>query len=190
MRKILLAAALVSSVAACKSGPGAKPTAKHDLPGTDVQNCYNRARNIDTTLGNNPDKPVKMTIYMYVDKDGAVPAAFIHDAQNNSSPILAACILDSVVESKFDSENTDYVRPQPMFFSGAKGLLRQLHEQPQGQLDEKLAQSTLRFTDWATPADKGWGYYLTHDYSRAIEQFRAAKNDPAALRGLAMALAD
>lgn len=192
MRKIFLAAAILTCLAACKSAQ-VRPTAKHDFPQSDIKNCYDRARNIDTTLGEMEDHPIKLTLFMLVDKDGAVPAAFLHDAQNNAGTILSGCLVDAALESKFDSEHTDFVRPQPMLF-GQRGLaqFKQLKDQPPGELDPKLSQGTLTFAGWATPADKGWGYYLVHDYAKAIEQFHAAvaakSDDARAQRGLALAL--
>lgn len=191
MRKTLIATAL--ALAACK-GPQVRPTAVQDFSPIEVNNCWTRARNIDTTLGANPEKPLKVTVFMYVDTDGAVPAAFIHDAENVAGGPLFGCLMDSAAESKFESENSDYIRPQPLLFSGKTAQVKQLHEQKPGPLDEKMAQSSLTFTTWATAADKGWGYYYVHDYAKAQEQFKAAlaakADDPKALRGMALTLLD
>src|SRR5947209_614061 len=191
MRKIL-AATLVSLIAC--AGAKVRPTVEHDFPSSDVQNCWTRARNINTTLGAREDQPITMTLVMLVDKDGSVPAAWINDGKNLVGGILQGCLLDAAISSKFESENTDYVRPQPLFFSGGQGRKMQLHEQPPGKLEDSLAQSSLTFADWATPVDRAWGAYYTHDNKKAIEQFKAAlaakPDDARALRGLALAQLD
>jgi hypothetical protein len=60
--------------------------------------------------------------------------------------------------------------------------------------DDKLARGTLKFADWAGPADKGWAYYYIGDVQQAVTQFEAATKadakDERAQRGLAQALAD
>jgi tetratricopeptide (TPR) repeat protein len=192
MRTIFFASAL-ASLLAC-AGAKTRPTAEHDFPPTDVQNCWQRARNIDTTLGAREGEFISMTLYFYVDKDGAVPAAFVHDAKNLRGGILSGCLLNAAISSKFEAQNTDYIRPQPLYFEKTQGTLKQLKEQPPGPLDEGLAQSTLTFADWATPVDKAFGSYYVHDYKKALEQFRAAllakPDDARALRGLALSLLD
>lgn len=198
MRKTRVAAAMLTATLAACGGAKVRPTANKDFTTQDVKNCWDVARNVNTTLGaggmpGSEERPIKATIFMYVDTDGSVPAAFIHDG-NDVPSNLAGCLVDHATEAKFSTENTDYVRPQPVVFTGTSGRLAQLHEQPPGKIDENLAKSTLQFAGWATPADKGWGYYLTHDYQKALEQFRAAvaanPNDAQAQRGLAVTLVD
>jgi tetratricopeptide (TPR) repeat protein len=191
MRKILFAAA--ASLLAC-GGAKTRPTGLRDFPTSDVQNCWQRARNIDTNLGAREGEYIPLTLMLLVDKDGAVPAAFINDAKNLHGTILQGCLLDYAVGSKFEPENTDYVRPEPLYFAGTQGIKKQLKEQPPGPLDAGLAQSTLTFADWATPVDKAYGSYYVHDYKKALELFRAAlqakPDDARALRGLALTLLD
>jgi tetratricopeptide (TPR) repeat protein len=189
MRHLSLAAA--AAVLAC-AGAKTRPTSEHNFPTTDVQNCWQRARNIDTNLGQREGEAISMTLMFIVDKDGAVPAAFIHDAKSLHGGILSGCLLDAAVMSKFESENTDYLHPQPLYFSGSQGLEKQLREQPPGPFDEGLAKSTLTFADWATPLDKAYGFYYVHDYPKALEQFRAQAqahpDDSRTLRGLALTI--
>lgn len=196
MRKILAAAALASALVACK-GAQVRPTAKREFTNLEVSNCFKNARNIDTTFAELEAKPAKVSVFMYVDADGAVPAAFIHDMQDSNSA-FNACLLDTAIESKFDPEGTDYVRPEPVRVAKPREgapvpSIQQLHTQPPAEnVDEKVAQGSLVFAGWATATDKGWGYLLVHDYAKSIEQFRAAiaakADDARAQRGLALAL--
>src|SRR5438477_10756250 len=118
MRKMLYAAAALSLLAC--AGATTRPTGTHDFPTTDLQNCWTRARNLDTTLGAREGETITLTVMLLVDKDGAVPAAFINDAKNLRSGPLKACVLDAGIVSKFEPDTTDYVRPEPIYFGGAQ----------------------------------------------------------------------
>ncbi len=189
MRQVHLAAA--AALLAC-AGAKTRPTSEHNFPPTDVQNCWQRARNIDTNLGQKEGEAITMTLMFIVDKDGAVPAAFIHDAKNLHGGILSGCLVDAAIMSKFESENTDYLHPQSLYFAGSQGLEKQLREQPPGPFDEGLAKSTLTFADWATPLDKAYGAYYVHDFQKALELFRAQAqahpDDSRTQRGLALSI--
>jgi tetratricopeptide (TPR) repeat protein len=192
MRKMLHFAA-AASLLAC-AGATTRPTSLRELTTSDLTNCLQRAKSFMPQLAR-VEVPVKLTLMLYVDADGAVPAAYIHDQlSGDPSKILNACLTDASVGSKFQSENTDYTRPEPLFFQGLTALRVPLNEQPPGKLNRELAQETLQFAGWATPTDKGYGYYYVQNYPKAIEQFKAAiqakAGDARAQRGYALTLLD
>jgi len=187
-----VALALASGLLACK-GSQVRPTALRELPTPDLDFCGKQAKGLIPGLARE-DAPATVSVYLYVDADGAVPAAFIHDQKDAKAPTLWGCITDYAVSSKFEGEKVDYLRPTAIRFAGLSVNKLTQTEYPLQPLDEKLAQDTLQFAGWATSTDKGYGYYYVHKFPESIAAFREAlklkADDERALRGLASALVD
>jgi tetratricopeptide (TPR) repeat protein len=184
------ASTLLLMLAAC-AGASPRPTSPRELPVTDVNNCYSKAKQygagmLQGTLG----------LYLYIVEDGAVPAAWVHDTQGLNYPSFRNCLTLMGTTSKFESEKEDYLRGYtitcpPDSIRCTKDAITALPKQP---LDEKLAQDSLTFAGWATSTDKGWGYYYTRQFPLAIAAFNEAlkvnAGDVRALRGFAQATAE
>ena len=194
--------ALATAVSGLVSGLGCaatRPTSSRELPNADLTGCYTRAK-----LYGNPNLKGSAQIYLYVDADGAVPAAWFHDRDTLDANNLLLCATDYAIISKFEAEKIDYLRAFKMICTFGDDGVAQLGsptpvcaKQPVNQaaaLDPELAKATLTFAGWASEADKGWGYYYTKQYTEALAAFRkdlALKpDDTKALRGLAQALAE
>ena len=165
-----------------------RPTANRELQGSVLKSCLIRA----VQLGN-PNLAGSASLYMVVDADGAVPAAWVHDRTNLDAPVMHGCLATEGVLTKFDAEKIDYLRGWTVVCEGTdcmKGVVHDLSK----PIDAKMAKDSLTFADWATDTDKGWGYYYTQQYPEAIAAFRKVlalkADDVRALRGLAQALAD
>ena len=194
----LATAALTSGLVSGLGCAAARPTSSRELPNADLTECYKRAK-----LYGNPNLKGTAQLYMYVDVDGAVPAAWFHDRQTLDANNLLLCATDYATAAKFDSEKVDYLRGTKIECTfgddavrlGATGVVCAKQAVDQSvKFDTEVAKATLTFAAWATDADKGWGYYYTQQYADAIAAFRkslAAKaDDTKALRGLAQALAE
>jgi Tfp pilus assembly protein PilF len=185
----LLTLAAAAAVAAC-AGAQAKPGGLREMPMTDVNRCLQSAKQFNANLQGSFD------MYQVVAADGSVPATFVHNAQGIDVPQFFGCLTDLSVASRYKGENLDYLRPNPFKCeAGSNSCARVPVSQEIGApLDEKLAQSTIHFADWASPTDRGWGHYYVHNYGEAVKQFdtalKANGNDVRALRGMAVALAD
>lgn len=165
-----------------------RPTSNRELLPTDLKSCFVRA-----TQNGRPGLEGSASLFMLVDADGAVPAAWSHDRTNLDSPLMHGCLGSVGVMSKFDGEKIDYLRGWTIACEGAdcqKGVVHDLSK----PLDAKLAKDSLTFADWATDTDKGWGYYYTQQYPEAVAAFRKVlalkADDVRALRGLAQTLAE
>ena len=181
---------LLLVLAAC-AGAASRPTSQRELPLADLNNCYTKAKQygagqLQGTLG----------LYVYIGDDGAVPAAWVHDAQGLNYPSFRNCLTTQGTNSKFEPEKEDYLRGftitcPPDSIRCTKEAITALPKEP---IDEKLAQDSLAFADWATGADKGWGYYYTRQFPQAITAFnealKANPGDVRALRGFAQATAE
>jgi len=193
---LLLAAALALGCAGLKE---TRPTVVRDLPQSDVARCYQAASAVGI-----PNLQGTFEIDQYVDDKGDVPAAWLHHDVGVNGGTFFQCILGMAVASKYPSLNVDYVLPSTITCVGvgvSEGKERTSGctktagaPEKRPPQDEKLARQTLKFADWATPTDRGWGYYYVGDYPQAVASFEAAtKADPKderAWRGLAQALAD
>ena len=179
----LVSAALLAGCVA------ARPTSSRELLPTDVNSCYTRAK----TYGN-PGLAGSATLFLYVDGDGAVPAAWVHDRERLDAANLFRCWGDIGTISKFEGEKTDYLRAFKFDCEGVSCTKTQVTQVPTTPLDEAVSKDSLTFPAWATATDKGWGYYYTRQYSDAIVTFRAAlvakADDTRAMRGLAQSLAE
>jgi tetratricopeptide (TPR) repeat protein len=193
---------LAAAALALASGIGcaaARPTALRELPSPDLNECYKRAK-----LYGNPNLKGGAQLFLYVDVDGAVPAAWFHDRDTLDASNLLLCITDYAVDAKFEAEKTDYLRANKIVctfgddgvaqFGNPAPMCSKLTSVPGAAFDAAVAKETLTFAKWATDTDKGWGYYYTQQYSEAIAAFRkalAAKaDDLRALRGLSQALTE
>jgi tetratricopeptide (TPR) repeat protein len=176
---------------ACGGMKATRPTTLRELPQSDVSRCYQAAH----SLGNKNLQGF-MELYQIVDEQGDVPAAFVHHQSGIDSPAFFNCMTLLGSGSKFPAQGIDYLRPNPMGCDSANATCTRLSlkDEQQAPLDEKLAQDTLTFADWATPTDRGWGYYLVRKYKDALDQFQKAleqnANDVRALRGRAVAMAE
>lgn len=165
-----------------------RPTSNRELLGTDLKSCFVKA-----TQYGNPGLQGSASLFMIVDADGAVPASWIHDRKDLEAPLMHGCLASVGVISKFEGEKVDYLRGWTIDCGGAdcqKGVVHDLSK----PLDAALAKASLTFADWATDADKGWGYYYTQQYPEAVTAFRKVlalkADDVRALRGLAQTLAE
>jgi tetratricopeptide (TPR) repeat protein len=188
LNRILLCTALCAGLVACR-GKGVRPTKERPPLISDFTRCYQSAKQLG-----NAALAGSMVVKMYVAADGAVPFAFINNVKGLDSRQLNACILDFLVNVKLPGEGLDYLRPYgPVSFSGTDAHLPDTRDIPTEPLDEKLAQDTLEFADWADGADRGWGNFYVHKYPESIAAFRqfltAHPDDVRGLRGLASALA-
>ena len=193
MTRNRLLAALVATTAC--AGAGSRPTNMRELPVTDIERCYQTARG----LGNQNLKG-SLDLWQYLDEQGDVPAAFVHDAKGLDFAPFMSCLTDLATGSKYESQKVDYLRPNPITcdIGGEGGRARcqkqVIQEATRAPFDERIAQSTLAFAGWATATDKGWGYTYVHKYPDALAAFegalKAKADDVRALRGLAVALAD
>ncbi len=194
MRTNRLAVALVlaSGLLACK-GSQVRPSALRELPTSDLDFCGKQAQRLIPGFARE-DAPATISIYLYLDADGAVPAAFIHDQNDAKAPTLWGCVTDYAVSSKFESKGIDYLRPQAVRYQRLSTTQLTEKDYPLRPLDEKLAQETLQFAGWATNTDKGFGYFYVHKFPESVAAFREAlklkPDDGRAMRGLALALVD
>ena len=193
--------ALATAAAALVSGLGCaavRPTSLRELPNADLGTCYRTAKLYNLELKGTAQ------FYMYVDVDGAVPAAWFHDKQTLDSSTYMLCATDYAVSAKFEGEKVDYLRGNKIECSYGDYAVK-INGQPSpfcaksppdlsAKFDAELAKATLTFAGWATDADKGWGYYYTQQYPEAIAAFHKAlglnADNTKALRGLAQALAE
>jgi tetratricopeptide (TPR) repeat protein len=187
--RILLCTALCAGLIACR-GKSVRPTKERQPLVTDFTRCYQSAKQLG-----NAALAGSMVVKLYVAPDGAVPFAFVNSTKGLDSRQLNGCILDFLVNMKFQGEGLDYLRPYgPVSFSGVDAHMPDTRDIPKEQLDEKLAQDTLEFADWADGADRGWGNFYVHKYPESIASFRQFlqqhPDDVRALRGLAAALAE
>ncbi len=187
--KLVLAVALAAACFACR-GASPRPTKERQPLQSDFDRCLKAARDFG-----NPSLAGSMTLKLYVDADGAVPFAFINDQTGLDSPQFDHCVLDFMALTKFQGEGLDYLRPYGKVSVGRESgvMLPDFKDIPKEPLDVQKAQSTLEFADWADDVDKGWGYFYTQQYDKAVGQFRGAlqkkADDTRALRGLASTLA-
>lgn len=191
MRILRPAAPTLLLVLAACAGAAPRPTGTRELPVADLNNCFSKAKQygagqLQGTLG----------LYTYVAEDGAVPAAWIHDAQGLNYPSFRACLTLMATNSKFAAEKEDYLRGfsvtcPPDSVRCSRDAITAV---PKEGIDEQLAKGSLFFADWATSTDKGWGYYYTRQYPQAIAAFdqslKANAGDVRALRGFAQATAE
>ena len=181
--------ALVSAALIAAGCVVARPTSSRELLPTDVSSCYVKAK----TYGN-PGLAGSATLFLYVDEDGAIPAAWVHDKERLDSANLFRCWGDIGTISKFDGEKTDYLRAFKIDCEGVGCGKAPVNEIPTTPLDEAVAKDSLTFPTWATATDRGWGYYYTKQYSDAVATFKAAlvtkPDDHRAMRGLAQTLAE
>ena len=176
---------LVTAALGCAS---VRPTANRELQGTDIQACFVKAKQYG-----NPTLAGSASLFMIVDEDGAIPAAWVHDFTGLDSGFMHRCLADVGVISKFDGEKIDYLRGWTVECEGAgcqKGVVKDLSK----PLNGAAAKDSLTFAGWASETDKGWGYYYTQQYPEAIASFRKVlalkADDVRALRGLAQTLVD
>jgi tetratricopeptide (TPR) repeat protein len=194
----LATAALLSGLVSVLGCAAARPTSNRELPNADLTGCYTKAK-----LYGNPNLKGTAQLYMYVDVDGAVPAAWFHDRQTLDANNLLLCATDYATIAKFDSEKVDYLRGTKIDCTfgddavrlGATGVVcAKMPVDQSVKFDPAVAKDTLTFAGWASPADKGWGYYYTQQYPEALAAFRAAlvlkADDTKALRGLAQTIAE
>jgi hypothetical protein len=180
--------AIVAVLGGCAGG-GVRPTKENPPYQAQFDRCYTTAK----SLGNMALQGM-MTIKMVVDVDGTVPAAYISDVKGLDSMALNRCVMNFIVNVKWPAEGLDYLRPYSVSYAGVASFLPDPKDIPKDvPLDEKLAQDTLEFADWATAVDKGWGLFYVHKYADAIASFKAYlaqhPDDVRALRGLAAAQA-
>ena len=195
----LATAALTSGLVSGLGCAAARPTSLRELPNADLTGCYTKAK-----LYGNPNLKGTAQLYMYVDVDGAVPAAWFHDRQTLDANNLLLCAADyATTSAKFEGEKVDYLRGTTIDCTfgddaarlGATGVV--CAKEPidvSVKFDAGVAKDTLTFAGWATDADKGWGYYYTQQYPLALAAFKQAlvlkADDTKALRGLAQTLTE
>ena len=107
MTRNRLLAALVATTAC--AGAGSRPTNMRELPVTDIERCYQTARG----LGNQNLKG-SLDLWQYLDEQGDVPAAFVHDAKGLDFAPFMSCLTDLATGSKYESQKVDYLRPNPI----------------------------------------------------------------------------
>jgi tetratricopeptide (TPR) repeat protein len=192
-----LALGAVALACACASAQG-RPTVERKLPPTDVTQCYRASSSVG-----NPNLQGTFEVDQYVDDKGDVPAAWIHSDNGVNSKTMFNCLMELAVASKYPSQKVDFLEPSTITCVGvgvSEGKERTTGctksegaPEKRPPLDQKLARDTLKFADWATPADRGWAYYFLGDYAQALPQFEAGvkanANDDRAQRGLAQTLA-
>jgi tetratricopeptide (TPR) repeat protein len=187
MMRAVRSTACLALVLAAACGPKPRPTTMRDLEGNDVGNCFGHA-----SIGV-PNLHGEGTLMLYVDTDGAVAASWWHDAGALDSPQFFRCMTSLSVENKVDASPTDRVAGWQVACEADHGCaIHPLNMLPPAPFDEKLAQASLTFADWADSTDKGWGYYYAHSYSDALATFQSvvevSPNDARAQRGLAQSL--
>jgi tetratricopeptide (TPR) repeat protein len=184
------ASTLLLTLAAC-AGAASRPTSLRALPATDVTTCFVKAKQygagqLEGTL----------SLYAYIAEDGAVPAAWIHDAQGLNFPSFRNCLTTQATNSKFEAEKEDYLRGFTVICppESVKCNREAIATVPKAPLDPKVSRDSLAFASWASDVDKGWGYYYTGQYPQAIAAFeqalKANPGDTRAMRGLAQAMAE
>ncbi len=178
-------------VLAAACGPKPRPNKMADLTPNDISVCTRAANTGNSNLHG------EGTLLWYVDADGAVPAAWFHDAGGLDSPTLFRCLTSTSVELMHEKSQVDHIFGWVIACEASeKGVVscdhKPLNKLPDHPLDESIAQTTLTFSDWADNDDKGWAYYYTHKYSDAQAVFQTElsvhPDDPRALRGLAQSL--
>ena len=189
--RVLRPLSLLLALALCAcAGVTPRPTSLRELTDSDLASCFSKA--VAYGAG---QLHGTLNLYVLVAADGAVPDAWIHDAQGLDFPSYRNCLTRVATDSKFDGEKEAYVRgftidcPQD-----AGGCRKSAVNTLPKNFDQKLAQETLTFADWASATDKGWGFYYTQQYPAAIAAFdavlKANPNDIDAMRGLAQASAE
>jgi hypothetical protein len=171
--------------AACASQ---RPAQLRDLAPADLGSCALNIRDSAKTLQGTA------ALYLYVDTDGAVPAAFVHDQHGLEAPGFLKCVAQVAATTRFEEAKVDHLRVLAVTCEGqACGAQPVLAPGP-APLDAALARETLTFADWAVDADHGWGYYLSHQYTEAIAAFSRAllsnADDARAMRGMAVSEAE
>jgi tetratricopeptide (TPR) repeat protein len=190
MRILRPAASMLLLLAAC-AGVAPRPTSMRELPLADVNNCYSKAKQYGAG-----QLQGTLSLYAYVVEDGAIPAAWVHDAQGLNYPSFRNCLTNMATNSKFEAEKEDYLRGFTITCppDSVRCTKEPITAVPKEPLDEKLAQDSLAFADWAASTDKGWGYYYTRQFPQAIAAFnealKANPGDVRALRGFAQATAE
>ena len=189
--RVLRPLSLLLALALCAcAGVTPRPTSLRELTDSDLKSCFSKAEAYGAGQLHGT-----LNLYMVVAADGAVPAAWIHDAQGLDFPPYRNCLTLVATDSKFESEKEGYLSAYTIECPQEAGACeRKLVEVLPKSFDQKLAQDTLTFADWASGTDKGWGFYYTQQYPLAIAAFDAAlkanPNDVSAMRGLAQASAE
>ena len=193
-----LGLAAVAIGLSCAGLKETRPTAARPLPQLDVNQCYRAASSVGI-----PNLQGTFELDQYVDDKGDVPAAWVHHDVGVNGGTFFQCIVATATASKYPTQGVDYILPSTITCVGvgvSEGKERtsgctksEGAPEKRPPQDEKLAQGSIKFADWAGPTDRGWGYYYVGDYKNALAQFETATKadakDERALRGLAQTLA-
>ncbi len=186
MMRAVRSTACLALMLAAACGPKPRPTTMRDLEGNDVSVCFSHA-----AIGT-PNLHGDGTLMLYVDPDGAIPAAWWHDGGTLDSPQFFRCLTSISLDNKMEVGPTNRIFGWQVMCEESGCRIHPLNTLPPAPFNESLAQATLLFSDWADTADKGWGYYYAHKYSDALATFQSAvevtPDNPRALRGLAQSL--
>ena len=189
---------LLAMSAACKHGPPRAPIWFDQL---DISRCAEVGVGEGAPEGG-PLPEGRLTLWLSVQADGTVPAAFFHDASGFVETRKLRCISTLATEARAAPQAADGIRP--LYLSCAidrrvgvvlphlhcAGVDNQLVEQP---FEAQLARDTLFIAEWASAAERGFGLEYAGLHDESIPYFRRALQDDAhdllALRGLSQALA-
>ena len=143
--------------------------------------------------------------------DGQVYAAYVHGEEGVDDRQLEGCIVQQMLLWRFgDAQTIDYTMAYPLRFQPSSDntaagthngqtqpgvMMPEWHFTPAPmKLNVKAAQATLQLSDDTTTPERGIAELSVHDYAKAIPLLRDAlekrPDDPIALRGLAIALAE
>ena len=205
---------IFAAVAAATSALGAEAPSHQRMPlQTDFDRCVLRIA--DT---GNEDIQGRLRFQLLIRPSGNVFAAFVHSEKGVEERRLERCLTSMMVLWKLPPVALDYSRAYELTFipggthmdfsdsvyhSGghyagagrASVFMPDINDPPhEAPFDVAVAQQTLEIADFASEAEHGIANLEVRKYPEAILSFRqaleATPDDPQALRGLAIALAE
>jgi tetratricopeptide (TPR) repeat protein len=160
----------------------------------------------------------RLRLQLLVRESGEVYAAYVHSEKGVEDRRLERCLTSVALLWRLPAVALDYSRPyvlnfvpggtqfdfsDPVYWSGghyavqgrASVFMPDIDDPPApAELDAKVAQATLEVSEQATDAEYGIAQLEVRRYGEAIVALRRAlekdRDDPLALRGLAIALAE
>ena len=160
----------------------------------------------------------RLRLQLLVRASGDVFAAYVHGEKGVEDRRLERCLTTTALKWKLPPVALDYSRPyvlsfvpggthydfsDPVYWSGghyavqgrASVFMPDIDDPPPpAELEVQVAQATLEVSELATDAEYGIAQLEVRHYGEAIRALRAAlekdRDDPLALRGLAVALAE